>query len=135
MTKLRRRNVLGLLAALAARPALGTSPCRDDLLTRVCVRAGAYPEFAALGHAQCAIHPDVPSSAWITDLARTLPATALTSGTQIVRSLRERAIADFREGRIVDLDGWRVSVTEARICAAAVAFDDTLTGWRPAIIG
>jgi hypothetical protein len=117
-----RRGVLGLLAALAARPALALPGAPGDPLARICARAARHPDLAALGHAHCARHPGTRRAAWLTDLARDLPPPATEAA--LVEHLRASAVADFRAGRIVDLAGWRVSLTEARICAAAVATEN-----------
>jgi hypothetical protein len=116
--RLPRRSVLGLFAVLAARPALALPGTPEDALSRICARAARYPDLAALGRAQCARHPGTPRANWLAALAYDLPDA---SDADLVASLRDLTIADFRAGRVVDLDGWRVSLTEARLCAAAVA--------------
>jgi hypothetical protein len=42
----------------------------------------------------------------------------LTAGA-IVQSMRERGRDDFRDGRIVTVDGWMLSLTETRVYALA----------------
>jgi hypothetical protein len=116
--RLARRSVLGLIAGLAARPALALPGTPEDALSRICARAARLPDLAALGRAQCARRPGTPRADWLDALARDLPDA---SDADLVASLRDLTIADFRAGRVVDLDGWRVSLTEARLCAAAVA--------------
>jgi hypothetical protein len=128
MSGLRRRSVLGLLATLAARPGLGATFENDDLLARICGRAAGHADLAALGRAQCALRPGPSRAAWLGELARTLPAEARRGEAELVEALRLQAMADFRAGRVVSLDGWRVSLTEARICAAAVAAPDPAIG-------
>jgi hypothetical protein len=122
--RLRRRSVLGLLAGLAAGaapglPALGRQPA-GDALGRICARAGREPELAALGRAWCAEHPHLARPDLLAALAAELPEPGLGEA-EIVATLRARATEDFRARRIVALDGWRLSLTEARICAAGVA--------------
>lgn len=115
----RRRSVLGLLAAVATTPALGGMPrCPEATLRRICGRAARHPDLAALGRTWRERHPETPATAWLADLARGLPDR---DEAGVVEILRARAMSDFREGRIVDLDGWRVSETEARLCAVGVS--------------
>ena len=39
--------------------------------------------------------------------------------SSVARALREAVRGDFREGRVVLLSGWQLSLTEARVCAIA----------------
>jgi hypothetical protein len=118
---LRRRDVLGLIAGAAGvavfrLPALaGTDP-----LARVCLRAGRHVDLVELGRAWCAAHPAVRQREWLRQIADDLGSPP-GSEADAVAALRARAAADFRAHRIVDLCGWRLSVTEARICAAGAA--------------
>jgi hypothetical protein len=41
------------------------------------------------------------------------------SDEQLIEMVRARLQADFDRGRVVNVDGWVLSVTEARICALA----------------
>jgi len=112
---IRRRGALGLIAAAAASPAFSTDAASPEAaLRRICARAARDPQLAALGRAYRARFPG--TSPGLADLASGLPAGGERA---VVEALRTRVLADFRHGRIVDLDGWRVSETEARLCAAA----------------
>jgi hypothetical protein len=41
------------------------------------------------------------------------------SATALAQTLRERSRTDFHEGRIVNVDGWMLSLTETRVYALA----------------
>jgi hypothetical protein len=45
--------------------------------------------------------------------------TDCSSAGALARSIRERSRHDFREGRIVTVDGWMLSLTETRVYALA----------------
>ena len=69
----RRRGVLGLLAGVAAAPALAGTPVdAGDPLARICARAGRHGDLAALGRAWCARNPGVTRAAWLQALAADL---------------------------------------------------------------
>lgn len=42
-----------------------------------------------------------------------------SSASELARSIRERSRDDFRDGRIVTVDGWMLSLTETRVYALA----------------
>ena len=65
----------------------------------------------------------VPEEASIAALLTALESEALLSvrgiGTAGERQLRESAARDFAAGRTAELDGWVLSLVEARVCALA----------------
>ena len=48
---------------------------------------------------------------------RTLPPGSLPDDAELEVSIRRRVREDFAQGRVVRLDGWILSSTEARLCA------------------
>ncbi len=94
---------------------------------------------AALAALGC--KPELPDSDWACeeaalDLAALLPADAsflgeryltgfpgewdrqrLVENLSSIDDLHEKVRADFHQGRVVSIDGWRVSVTECRLAA------------------
>lgn len=73
---------------------------------------------AAIGRAYLHIHPEEADPQRL--LARLLPdAEPLLAREDLRRALAARQAADFAGGRTLRLDGWVLSLTEARLCAAA----------------
>ena len=58
------------------------------------------------------------------------PSVVIT-GTEIRAFIGERLRRDFAAGAVVRLDGWMLSVTEARLCALAVATDARMDARAP----
>jgi hypothetical protein len=46
------------------------------------------------------------------------------SASALAQTLRDRSRTDFREGRIVNVDGWMLSLTETRVYALAALLSD-----------
>jgi hypothetical protein len=103
MTRLNRREILGVIAAvsaLSAVPAFGQPAPTIDLA------AGQ-----AIGRAWLSAHPE----AKVGDLRK----SHLPEGINptALKRLRSRAASDFRHGRIFVHDGWTLSETEAQLFA------------------
>lgn len=112
-----RRTVLAILAAVAAGPALGASEGgTHGTLRAICARAARNPDLATIGQAHLHLHPTFTLRDGLESLARGLPSVE----KQIVETLRDRVLSDFRDNRILAIAGWRVSQTESCLCAVGV---------------
>ncbi|WGM39370.1 hypothetical protein [Caulobacter sp. NIBR1757] len=108
MTKIARRDLLAALAALGvAGPALAAEPNR--------LWSGAIPPGALrIGQAWLAQHPGHTAAA----LAGRLAPDGWSAAT--VEKLRLRVATDFRQGRVFQYRGWRLSDTEGALFALTV---------------
>jgi len=70
---------------------------------------------AAVGRAYLRQRQDRPSARQVLE---ELHLDAKSSG-QCITPLRERLRADFESGRVVSIEGWVLSDTEAKLCALA----------------
>ena len=124
----RRRFVAG--AALAAAAAIGASRLGDDEgdrreprdeLTRRTAAAFADRDAAtAVGAAYLAARPDEDELTVARALRASDPAWARARTPANVRRLaRGLSRRDYAAGRVVEVDGWFLSETEARMCALA----------------
>ena len=123
----RRRFVAHLLSlgALGASPgtawaASSTTP--HDPVASTLSRLLGHPESAVVvGRAYLLIAPDAREPARLIDLlSASCDGLALDADLDTLRPrLGRRIRQDFAEGRVVDVDGWRLSLTEARLCGLA----------------
>lgn len=105
-------SVILAAAGLAGRHALEArspgSPA-ERLLSVLGDRAAA----AGIGHARLAVAPEDA------DVDRVLRLLEVPEGADVARELEARRRADFRDGRIVPVEGWMLSQTEMRLCVLA----------------
>ncbi|MCB1890553.1 MAG: hypothetical protein KDH20_23315 [Rhodocyclaceae bacterium] len=116
-----RRRLIGLaLAALAGVPAradVGATAQAAGLLDAIDAEAAARFGFRYLAqHTGEARLPELV--AYLAAAIREERATG-TKGISRLTALRERIRHDYRDADCVDLDGWLLSRTEARLCALA----------------
>jgi len=112
---------LGALGASprGARAASGAAP--DDPVASTLSRLLGHPESAVVGRAYLRLAPDARDPARLVDLlSASCDGLALDADLDTLRPrLGWRIRQDFAEGRVVDVDGWRLSLTEARLCGLA----------------
>lgn len=105
-------------AALAASGFWGWSPAplEPEVLAQPALRStlGDFASTHALGRRYRAAHPEEDSRAALIEALRAEVGPGFSS---LRDRLDEQVRADFERGRTVRLDGWIVSVTEARQCA------------------
>ena len=109
-----RRQLLALAALVSYRLALpraggalpGATAELDDLARRL-----DMAELRSIGQKYLAQRPEEEDLSW---LEQTL---ALGDGERLEVALERAIRADFREGRMVQLDHWFLSATECRVCA------------------
>ncbi|NBB73477.1 MAG: hypothetical protein GVY35_07350 [Bacteroidetes bacterium] len=92
------------------------APLEPEVLAQPALRAtlGDFASIHALGRRYRAVHPEEDRRAALVEVLR----GAIGPGLGSVRDrLDARVRADFAQGRTVQLDGWILSVTEARQCA------------------
>ena len=123
-----RRKLLISTAGLAAAGAIGTPFLRWEYArrkTRLGIRLaeslGESPGARQLGAAYLVRYPDEADietlvSALVADMKA---APLLADSPRLWQLLQRRVRADFRQGRLVRLDGWVLSQTELRLCALA----------------
>jgi hypothetical protein len=117
---LTRRDALGLLTA-----SLATVPCGASAARRPHGRlSGIYrsrDSAAAVGRRYLALHPEEASAAELE--ARVLQDPSIrvaldsSSDSRLRRVLAEKVRLDFLRRDVVLVDGWLLSITEARLCA------------------
>ena len=124
----RRRFVAG--GALAAAAAFGVTrlvddeggrpEARDELTRRVSAGFADRDAARAVGDRYLAAHPDEDELSVVRALRASDPAWSRVRTPANVRRLARRlSRRDYAAGRIVAVDGWYLSETEARICALA----------------
>lgn len=132
MSGLARRDSLRILATAAAWLSsgppggvrlVGRRDPPDDARARALLRSLTNPDSAAaVGRAYLS---GVPSEASLERLTRLLcgtgcgwrPGLVSAPAKNVRRWMREAVRSDFEAGRTVAVDGWQLSVTEARVCA------------------
>lgn len=121
-----RRSVLMLLSAGVAGLAVG-GPAAEGAREAVSLLRSLYREIAAdpylagLGLRYASRQPLMTRSAFERALLqRLIDGDEQLNELNFVGRLKDRIRQDFREGRIEDVDGWRLSQLEVQICAAAV---------------
>jgi hypothetical protein len=107
---------LGALAELASRELGGVSllDVPEEL------RDPGTSAARRVGAAWLRAHPEEASRAALEGLLAPLPAgvhAASLRAAELHDWLRERQRAEFRAGRLVQLEGWWLSPTEVRLCA------------------
>ena len=121
-----RRSVLMLLSAGLAGMAIGIpSPGGAtetlSLLRSLYQAIAADPYLAELGRCYALRRPLKTRSAFERALLqRLIDDDEQLNELNCVRRLKDGIRQDFREGRIEDVNGWRLSQLEVQICAAAV---------------
>lgn len=117
-----RRRLLFAAVGLAASASLGLRMVDGAVQrlistdeTRVLRSLIAHPESAAqLGRAYLAARPDEASASRLTSLI--LDERATVTGDEPAR-VTAHVGEDFEAGRVVVVNGWILSLTEARLCA------------------
>ena len=119
---MKRRQFVTIAAAGAAtivawlgyrawsHPSFDPSLARPTALATILDSAG----IAALG---VAYRRQARGEGSVRSLVRLLMAGAPTNGDALPASLAQRVQQDFHDGRVVHVDGWVLSLTEARQCA------------------
>lgn len=133
-----RRTVLAALAAGIVGAAIGVrlywpggSVTRDARRFAAILR---HPESAAwLGRYYLEVNPREADAALLVTLigaARgpALPPASPTTGKALRESLEARIRNDFIFGNTVAVDGWLLSITEARLCALVSLLQDAIPG-------
>ena len=121
-----RRSVLMLLSAGLAGMAMGIpspggAPETLSLLHSLYQAIAADPYLAELGRCYALRRPLKARSAFERALLqRLIDDDEQLNELKFVRRLKDGIRQDFREGRIEDVNGWRLSQLEVQICAAAV---------------
>lgn len=123
----RRRFLTHLLSlgALGASPRgarAASGPVPDDPVASILSRLLGHPESAVVvGRAYLQLAPDARDPARLVDLlSASCDGLALDADLDTLRPrLGRRIRQDFTEGLVVDVDGWRLSLTEARLCGLA----------------
>lgn len=114
MTRRRLLLTTGAMAGISALAAMPAATAAAD------PRAGALlrllPDRRAAARIGRAYLVSVPEEASVERLTALLD---LPAGMEGVRLFEARRRLDFREGRTVPVGGWRLAVTEARLCALA----------------
>jgi len=96
---LTKRNLLAALAALAVTPALAQTNSGLDLSAA-----------RSVGQAYLAAYPNA-------DLSPLRAALSAGGPNAAIEAARQRVRADFAAGRVFVYRGWRLSETEAQLCA------------------
>jgi hypothetical protein len=123
----RRRFLAHLLSlgALGASPPgarAASNPAPDDPVASMLSRLLGHRESAVVvGRAYLRLAPDARDPARLVDLlSASCDGLALDADVDTLRRrLGHRIRRDFTEDRVVDVDGWRLSLTEARLCGLA----------------
>jgi hypothetical protein len=117
-----RRGLIGALlgAALSparrARPKSGGWPAAQSRPAALAALCADLPPTDALGRAcQRALPGGVASAAPLAELIL----ADLPIAQTLAAAVRQRSRDDFRDGRLVAVDGWMLSLTEARLYALA----------------
>ena len=139
MIKMRRRDIFLSVAAMVTGmvlPSLGLtagqmSGSQVDGVLNILV-----PDMAAagrLGRSYLAAHPAEVDFQRLADgvvgpllLPTAAYAVNSTPESELIASARRLVVDDYVAGRIVDIDGWVVSITEARLYALAALADGNL---------
>jgi hypothetical protein len=113
---MRRRSFLALLALALLSPLLGRAKRapRETLATTTGWSPRARASAARIGEAYLEDHPEEAQPAL---LARLLREAGLEEAPGPTSRARARIREDFERGRTVQVDGWVLSRTEARLCA------------------
>ncbi|HEX9799200.1 MAG TPA: hypothetical protein VGC00_03420 [Thermoanaerobaculia bacterium] len=117
-----RRELVLALAALSVAPGLLVScrrrPDPRALAAALAARLRRDEAVRALGRAVVATHPEESDAgALAARLAAELGWTPDAPGAELDRRLGERVRDDFRLGRLLVVDSWRLAATEARVAA------------------
>ena len=134
-TRWSRRAVLGRLGALLASiaTAAGCDRQPDDDTWAVLVSAGIVPDGVAaieLGRLYRKLHPDEGSARELQDALAGARVPTTAEGWR--RHLASAVAADLTDAHCLELDGWMMTVTEARLLAVAslAEWDRVLPGRR-----
>jgi len=86
-----------------------------DALVALVTRPDAADE---IGRSYLALHPEeADADALVAALAPPGSAVERARGGALARAMRRRVHDDFARGDIVELDGWQLARSEARLCA------------------
>ena len=137
MNNIARRHVLVSLAAMLAGvmlPSLGPAAGEVPGSQAVGLLNILVPDTAAagrLGRAYLTAHPAELDLQRLVDgvlgpmrLSGGADAIDSTPEAELIARIRRLVIDDYLAGRIVDIDGWVLSITEARLYALAALADD-----------
>lgn len=117
-----RREVVLTLTAFAVAPGLFVA-CRRTtdptaLAAALAGRLRRLEAVRAVGRAVVGEHPGEADESQLAEfLATALEWSPELSAEELDRRLGERIRDDFRQGRLLFVDGWRLSATEARMAA------------------
>jgi hypothetical protein len=117
---MKRRNFIFMTAAGACALVLPTWSCNNTVFNPLLAEPemGSFiwddETIAAIGKSFLQQFPDEDSKGKLTEI---LSKQLTTNPDKIVEILNQEIKDDFKNDRIVMLDGWIVSVTEARQCA------------------
>lgn len=114
-----RRQILRLLAALCAALGTGAAPGYGDAPScSIWLEAGDLEGARALGREYLTHHPADNGLGGVWPLLQ----SGAAAGPRGLAALSDMVRTDYERGRIVTLDGWLVSRTEARIFAAIATY-------------
>ena len=108
---------LGHVSSRAIHGSQARSTSDDHALMELCAELG-YPE--TIGKACLAALPATEASR--ASLVRAILGDARAArppARPLAQAIRDRSREDFRDGRIVTVDGWMLSLTETRVYALA----------------
>ena len=125
---MKRRHLLAGLAGTALMPlgsptAAAWQPGGQELASRLVAALERPASAVEVGRAYLRQHPEEIDGARLTmaldaDLRRRCePVTAQPA--QLRRAISRQVRDDFEQGRVAEVDGWILSLTEARLCALA----------------
>jgi hypothetical protein len=115
----RRRFLALALAAVAGAFGLRrvTSSADDSPTRRLADALGDRDAARAVGERYLAERPGEADEARLVRLLAPLGDASALSADELARRVRDAVHEDFVRGRVVTVDGWYLSRTEARLCA------------------
>lgn len=125
--RLTRRELLALTLALGLLEGLpktisASMPFNEPLLDLVPNRAAA----AALGRIYLALHPDEADLGPLREHLHARSRAPASDGVSLRAQIEQQLRMDYLRGDLVEVDGWLLSRTEARLYALAALSDPPL---------
>lgn len=115
---LSRRRFLFLATAGVGVLACGQPHDPVEVADRLVELAGSKEDWARIGRAYLQTDPPEADLARLTsELADTLDGPSFGTREELERRVARAIQADFAGGRLVEVGGWQLSLTEARLCA------------------